>query len=163
MRVGALGRDAAARGARKESLLQQVRLVNLIDRVGLFSDSGREALDPDRSAVKLVDDRAEDRAIHLIEACRIDFEQLQSGQRDLARDDRRFINLREVPHAAQQSIGDSRRPARSRSELVRTIFVNLHFKQRRGAADYLPQFRMIVKVEMKVLAETVPQRSAEKT
>jgi len=85
--------------------------------------------------------------------------QLQSGQRDLSRDDRRFIDLREVAHAAQQPVGDSRRPARPRGQLVRTSFVDRHVQQRRGAPHDLAEFIVIVEVEMEMLAE--PVRSGE--
>src|ERR1700691_5204815 len=100
MRVRALSGDAAARCAREESLLQQVGLVNFLDGVGLLADRGRKALDANRTAVELVDDRAENRAIHLVESCRVYFEQLERGESDLPRDDRRFVDLREVADAA---------------------------------------------------------------
>src|SRR5580704_19553502 len=111
MRIRALGGDAAARSPRQEALLQQVGLVNFLDCVGLFADRRGQALDPDWAAVELVDYRTEDRTVHFVEAGRVDFEQLERAQRNLARDDRRLVDLREVAHAAQQAVDDSRRAA----------------------------------------------------
>ncbi len=55
--VGARGRDAAARRAIEEADLDQIRLVDVLDRVLLLADRGRQAVEPDRAAAELVDDR----------------------------------------------------------------------------------------------------------
>src|SRR5208282_254341 len=117
MRIRALGGYAAARSPRQETLLQQVGLVNFLDCVRLFADRRGQALDPDRAAVELVDYCAENRAVHLVEAGRVDLEQLERAQRNLAGDHRRLVDLREVADAAQQAVDDSRRAARPRREL----------------------------------------------
>src|ERR1700733_6992858 len=109
MRIRALRRDATALGARDEPPLHQERLVNFLDSVALLAHRGREAFDADRTAVELFDDSGEYRAIHFVEAHRVDFEQLQRAERDLARDDGFLIHLREVTHPAKQSIRDARR------------------------------------------------------
>src|SRR5258706_8693905 len=87
MRVSPLLGDGAASGAGNEPLLQQIRLVNFTDRVGLFTDCRGETLDSHRAAIKLVDDRGEDRAVHAIESARVYLEQLECTQGDLASDD----------------------------------------------------------------------------
>src|SRR5271154_6759748 len=161
MRVRALGGDAAARSPRQETLLQQVGLVDFLDRVGFFAPCRGKALDADRAAVELVDYRAENRTIHLVEGGRGDFEQLERAQRNLARDDRRFVDLREVADAAQQAIDYSRSAARPRRELMRTALVDCHIQQRGRAADNLAELLVIVKIEMEMLAEAVAQRRAK--
>src|SRR5271163_50317 len=118
MRIRALGGDAAARSPRQKALLQQVGLVNFLDRVGLFADRRGEALDSDRAAVELVDYRAENRTVHFVETGRVDFEQLERTQRNLARHDGRLVDLSEVADAAQQAVDDSRRAACPRRELM---------------------------------------------
>src|SRR3984885_5802463 len=107
MRIRAVGGDAAARRPRQKTLLQQVGFVNFLDRVGLFADRRGQALDADRAAVELVDYRAENRTVHLVEARRVDFEQLERAQGNLAREDRRLVDLREIAHAAQKAVDDS--------------------------------------------------------
>ena len=75
MRIRALGRNPSARSARDKSLLQHVRLVHFLNRVGFFANCRGQALDPDRPAVELVDYRAKNRSVHLVESRRVDFEQ----------------------------------------------------------------------------------------
>src|SRR5208282_389256 len=157
MGIGALGRDSSARSPRQKSLLQQVRLVNFLDGVGFLADRGGKTLDADRSTVELVDYRTENRAVHLVEAGRVDFEQFERAQRDFARHDRRLVDLREVAHAPQQAVGDARRPARARSYFSGSAFVDRHLQQIGGAAHDLAQFSVIVKVEMKMVTESVAQ------
>src|SRR5208337_1808722 len=129
MRVGALRGDAAARRARQEAFLQQVGFVNFLDGVRFLADCGGKAFYTYRAAVELVDYRAENRAVHLVEACRVDFEQLESAERDFARDDRRFVDLREVADAPQQAVGDSRRSARTRRYFSGSFLIDCHLKQ----------------------------------
>ena len=45
----ALGHHAAARGALDQALLQQIRLVDVLDRVLLLVDRGRQRREPDRA------------------------------------------------------------------------------------------------------------------
>src|SRR5437867_10558667 len=66
--VGAAGRDPAAGRAVDEADLQQVRLIDVLDRVGLLADGRREGADADRPSPELVDDGEEQLAVHLVEA-----------------------------------------------------------------------------------------------
>src|SRR6185312_13191695 len=77
MCIRARRRDASARSSRDEPLLQQVRLVHLAESLSLFADRRRKALDPDRTAVEFLDYRGENRAVHPVEAARVDFEQFE--------------------------------------------------------------------------------------
>src|SRR5262249_45642166 len=60
--------DAALRRTRQETLLDEVRLVDLLDGVALLADGGRQRVQPDRTARELVDDGEQQRAVHAIEA-----------------------------------------------------------------------------------------------
>src|SRR5512140_1756147 len=106
MRVGARGGYAAASGACDEALLQKIWLVHLTDGVGFLTNSSGETLDADGTAVELVNDGGENRAIHTIESARIDLQQLQCAERDLAGDDRGIVDLGIIAHTPQQSIRD---------------------------------------------------------
>ena len=79
MRIRALSRDSSARGSRDKSFLQHVRLVDFLDSVGFLADRRRQALDSDWPAIELVDYRAENRSIHLVESRGVDFEQVERG------------------------------------------------------------------------------------
>ncbi len=52
----------------------------------LLADRRRQAVEPDRAAAELVDDRAQQPAIEVVEAVRVHFEQLQRRVRDVERD-----------------------------------------------------------------------------
>lgn len=55
MRIGPRCRDAAALGTCNESLLHQIRFVDLLDGIGLFTDRSRKCFDPDRPTIKFGD------------------------------------------------------------------------------------------------------------
>src|SRR5689334_8432903 len=57
--VGALGRHPALRGPGEKALLDEIRLVDVLDRVALLPDGRRERVETDRPAAELVDDREE--------------------------------------------------------------------------------------------------------
>jgi hypothetical protein len=59
----------------------------------------------------------EDRAVHLVEATRIDLEQFQRAQSTSRRHYRRLIDLGEIPHPPQQTICNPCRAARGLSLL----------------------------------------------
>jgi hypothetical protein len=78
-------------------------------------DGRRQAASPDRAAAELVDDRAQQPAIDLVEAVLVHLEQLHRAVRHLRRDPAVGPHLRVVAHAAQQPVGDARRAARPRA------------------------------------------------
>ena len=65
--MGAAGCDAPARRAHEQALLDEVRLAHVLERVALLGAGGGERLDADRAAVELLDDRAQQRAVELVE------------------------------------------------------------------------------------------------
>ena len=86
MLVGALRRHPAARGALQEALLQQVGLVEVLERAAILADRGGERLDPRRAAAVDLDQGREDPPVELVEAEVVDLEQRQRLARDRAID-----------------------------------------------------------------------------
>src|SRR5690606_17111718 len=84
--VGAGRGDAAARRPVEKADLDEKRLVDVFDGVLLFTDRGRQAAEPDGPAAELVDDRAQQPAIGLVEAVGIDLHQLERIAADVDRD-----------------------------------------------------------------------------
>src|SRR5262245_31999315 len=84
--VRALRRHAAARRAVEVALLDQERLVDVLDRAAVLADRRGERVEPDRSAAVLLDERAEQRPVHAVEARFVDLEARQREARELARD-----------------------------------------------------------------------------
>src|SRR5438067_5467431 len=62
MRAAELRDRAAARRALDEAELQEIRLVHVLDRVGLLAERDGERRQADRAAVELDDDRAQELA-----------------------------------------------------------------------------------------------------
>src|SRR3984893_17290996 len=129
--VGARRCYAAARGACDKSFLQQVGLVDFADGIGLFAHRRGETLEHDRTAVQLVDDGGEDRAVHPVKAAGVDLQQLERADRDFAGHRSGFVDLGEVAHPAQQAVGDARCPACAARDLVRPCVVEADAKQAR--------------------------------
>src|SRR6185295_3625447 len=75
--IRAGGGDAAAGGALDQPPLQEVGLVDVLDRVLLLADGDRQSGKADRAAVELLDDRAEDLAVEPLEALRVHLQELQ--------------------------------------------------------------------------------------
>src|SRR6188472_3393339 len=75
------GRHTAARGAIQETNLDQKRFVNVLDRVFLFTDGRGNRVQSHGPAAKLLDDRLQQLAIHVVETVLVDFQKLQAGGR----------------------------------------------------------------------------------
>src|SRR5690606_424742 len=86
-------RDASARRALQEALLDQVWLEHVLDRVTLFTDRRREVVEPDRAAGELLDHRQQQLAVHDVEADRVDVEHAQRGGGDRRADPARRLDL----------------------------------------------------------------------
>src|SRR6266446_8642464 len=77
MGIRPLGGYAAARRPRDESLLQEIGFVNVTNGIGFLADRRCQGLDPHWATVKLIDDRAQDGAVHLVETAGIDLQEFE--------------------------------------------------------------------------------------
>ena len=118
MLVGRRQGDASLGRAFDEPELDQVRLVNLLDRLGFLADGDRKGVDPHGAAAELVDDRGDDGLVHVVKADLVDAVQSQGGVGDLAGDGAVGLDLGVFAHAAQEAVGDARRAARPARDLV---------------------------------------------
>ena len=113
--VGRGRRDAAARRALQEAGLQQVGLVEVLERAAVLAERRGDRADADGAAAELLDDRREDPPVELVEPVLV---HLQPGRAPRARRlqvDRVLAgDLREVAQAPQQPVGDARRAAAAR-------------------------------------------------
>ena len=74
MRPAQLGDHATARRALDEPELQEVGLVDVLDRVRLLAERRSERVEPDRAAAVLLRNRPQQLAIEPFEPCLVDFE-----------------------------------------------------------------------------------------
>src|SRR2546428_9720306 len=86
VRVGEGGRHATLRGADEESFLDEKGLEDVLDRVALLADGGRQRVEPDRPTGELVDDGEKQCTVHLVEARLVDVEEPERVPGDVARD-----------------------------------------------------------------------------
>ena len=102
-----------------EAQLEEVRLGDVLERVGLLVERGGERRHTDRTAAELLDDRPDERDVHLVEAELVD---LEDGQR-LACDGHVDVSvaahLGEIPDPAQEPVRDARGSAGASRDLLR--------------------------------------------
>ena len=154
-------RDAPARRAIEEADLDQERLVDVLDRVLLLADRRGDRVQADRAAAELVDDRAQQLAVDLVEPVLVHLEQLEARVRDLERDRAVGAHLRVVADAAQQPVDDARRAARPLGDLGRGGRVDRHVQDPRRAADDFLEVRRRVELEAVDDAEARAQRRGQ--
>ncbi len=77
------GRGTATRRALDQAALQQVRLVDILDRVLLLSDRRGQRGEPHRAAGELLADRAQDLPVEPIEPDVVDLQQVERRLGDL--------------------------------------------------------------------------------
>src|SRR5438132_4389371 len=118
--VGAaeVGDDAAARRALDEAELEEIRLVDVLDRLLLLAEGDGERGETDGPAAELDRDRLEQLAIGPLEADRVDLVEVERLQGDLERDRALVPHLGDVAYAAQDPVCDARRSAGADSDLV---------------------------------------------
>ena len=72
MLIGCLCGKTAARGTGEEADLHEIRLADILDGRALFTDSGRNGVDPDRTAIEFMNDRLQDLIVQIIQPDLID-------------------------------------------------------------------------------------------
>src|SRR5688500_12126176 len=116
MLVRFLGGDSTARSAPEKSLLQQVRLVDVLDRVARFGHGGGDRLDADGSALVVLDQNFQDPAVLSVEAGAIDLEPRARVVDDRFVDPPAAVDLCKVASAPEQAVRDARSSARTFGE-----------------------------------------------
>ena len=152
---------APARRALQESVLHEKGLVDLLDRVGIFADGRTDRAHAHRPAVELLDDRAQDSRIHLIEPELVHVEHRERLARDVECDVPLGLHLRIVPHAAQQSVRHTRCSSRPARELVSPARVDPRRDHRSRAMHDLLDLVHGVVVHPQLDPEARAQRSGE--
>ena len=160
--VGGRHRHAAAWRAGDHALLDEERLVHVLDRLGLLADADRQRRQPDRPAAELLAQRGEHRPVDLVEPEVVDAEQRQAvagdvgGDRAVARAPRRS----RAPGAAGGwrcgacRASGGRSPRRRRRRSRRSMIAG-------RARDDLLQLVVVVVVEPGDEPEPVAQRPGD--
>ena len=147
MPVSTLGQNSSARRSLDQALLDQIGLVDALDRVGLLVDRVRQGREPDGAAGELLRNGLQDDSIVAVQACLVDIQQAQSLRRDLGADRSGSLDLREVADAAQDAICDPRSPSRARGDGLGTAVVDLDSEDPGGPVDNRRQVGLLVVLE----------------
>ena len=83
-----------------------------LSAITLLADSGGDSLQPHRPPVKAINDGAQHLVVHLVQPYPVNLQPGQGFNRHRPGDNAIRHNLGEVPHAAQEPVGDTRRTAR---------------------------------------------------
>src|SRR5256885_13978108 len=83
MPVGERCGDATARRSLEEAVLNEERLVHLLDGRGILADRGANVVESDRSTLEFLDDRLEDSRIHVVEPELVHVDYPEELRRDL--------------------------------------------------------------------------------
>src|SRR5262245_41517531 len=159
--IGRHGGHAPARGALQEPTLDEERLQHVLDRVALLADRVREVVDSNRSAAELLHHRAEELAIHDVQADRVDVEHRERRVGHVAGDHALRLHLRVVAHAPQQAVRDARGAAGAGGNLERALGGDLDREELGRAVHDPPDLLGGVELEPGDDAEAVAQRIGE--
>ena len=66
------------------------------------------------------------------------------------------MNLGEVPHTAQKSVGNSRRAARAQGDLARSVVFDTYIQDAGGASNDRRKLLRSIEVQMEVQARSGP-------
>ena len=122
---------ASARRALQIALLNEERFQNVLDRVACFTDRRCKVVDPHRPAAEFLQHRAEQLAIHDVEAEMINVEHGQGIVSHLAGNVPIGSNFGKVSHSSQQAIGNAWRTARAARDFKGAIVGNFAIQQLR--------------------------------
>ena len=141
--------------ALKESPLEQVRLIDVLDRVLFLPDRDRKRREADGAAAELLADGAQDLTVEAIEALVVDLEQIESGSGDRLVYDATLPNLGVVAYALEQAVGDAGSAAAALRDRDRASVVDCHREQLRRPPDDLGELLGGVMLEPVLDSEAV--------
>ena len=140
---------------------EEVRLVDVLDRLHLLGEDRREGGHAHRPAPELADDRGEQPAVRRVEALRVDLEDAHrlvdggAGHPPVA------VDLGVVPDALEEPVHDPRGGPAPGGDGGRGIVRDLEPEDGGRAADDRPEILLRVEVQPVDRPEAVPQRSAD--
>src|SRR5581483_3341776 len=150
MPAAEIGDDPPTRRPLQEAELEQIRLVDIFDRLCLLAEGDRERRQPDRAAAELLDHGAQELTVEALETGTVHLEQCERL-------------LGDVAHAPQDPVRDARRAARACGDELGRIAVDLDAEDVRRAADDRRQLLGLVQVEPEREPEAISERRGEQT
>ena len=159
--VGALRGLAPARGALQKAVLDQKRLVDLLQGSLVLAQRHRQGSQPHRAPAELLDDGAQHARIHLVHPVLVHLEQPEPRARDLAADHAVGAHLGVVAQPPQQPVGHPGGAPSATRQLEGALFRRVHPKDVRAPLNHPGQFLGPVEVEPLDHPETRAHRFRE--
>ena len=120
-----------ARRTLDKALFDQIRLIHILYRAGIFAHRRSDCVQAHRTAFELIDDRAQQLVVDLVQTERVDIQCFQRVLGDLQINLPVTLHLREVPHTAQQRIRYTRRTTTATGYLCGSLTVYIDAQQPR--------------------------------
>src|SRR6202521_1285669 len=159
--IGLWHGNSALGSSLDEAFLDQIGLVDLFDRSGIFSHRDREGTESDGAALETNDKRFEESFIHFVQAVSVDVEHFESFVGNYLGDEAVGFDLRIVADPAQKIVCYPRRPSGARGDLVGAALIDADADQPGAALDDVAQVLQSVVVEAAVHSETRAKRCAD--
>ncbi len=161
MRAGGLGGDPALRCPIEEPEAEEERLVDVLDRLDLFGEDGRQGLDPDRPARELLDDRGEELAVRGVQPLVVDLHLAHRGGGGGLVDAAGPVDLGVVAGPLQEPVHDPRRPPATTGDRSSRGVVDRHVEDPGAPVDDRGEVVLLVEVEPVGGTEAVTERGAD--
>ena len=108
MFVGKCGRCAPPRSSVEKSILQKIRLINILQRARIFTDGRSQGLQSHRATLKVHDQSLEDPSVDLVQTILIHLEKIQCKDSYLIGDPSIIFDLRKIPDSLKKTVCKTR-------------------------------------------------------
>ena len=146
-----------------ETLLNQKRLINLLNRTRILTHRRCNRSQPHRTTLELINHRQQNLIINLIQPITVDIQRLKRITRNRAVNPTRTLHLRKVTHTTQQSIRNTRRTPTPTRYLYSRLSHNRHLHYRRRTIDDIHQHLIIVVFKVAINTKSRTQRSRQQS
>src|SRR5512147_29074 len=148
-------------GPVEKPLLDQKRFIHIFEGVLFFVERGRKRIEPNRSALELVDNCQQQLPVHVIKPFFIHLESFHGTCHKGGSNDAVTLHLSKVPHPPEQAVGYARSPPGTAGYLGSRRRLDGCMQQFRGANHDPGELAGVVKAQTVYHAEAVPKRRGE--
>jgi len=132
-----------------------------VGKDGIPALTNPSLVDADRATIELVDDRAQQPAIHRIETVRVHLQHVHRTGRNGTTYDTVGLDLGIIAHPAQEPVRDTGRAARAPRDLCRAFVFGLEIQDAGGTPHDGLEFGRRIELEALHDAEAIPQRRGQ--
>ena len=93
---GPAGYHPAPRSPGQEAGLEEKGFADILEGIGLLVENRGQRIDPDRTTVEFIDNRAHEKPVEIVEAVAVDLEAVKSGSGGFAGDGIEAVDLGEL-------------------------------------------------------------------